>query len=125
MYLASVETEVVQLALAIARKILHRESQLDPLLLAGMVRVALQQIDSATSVVLRVHPQNAEDWQRFLSMHLEPSQVPQIVEDPSQAADQCSLETPMGTTKLGLDIHLKEIEQGLMDLLAARPEMRT
>ncbi len=40
-YFQKVEGEVIQLALAIARKILHREAQLDPLLLAGIVRVAL------------------------------------------------------------------------------------
>jgi hypothetical protein len=30
----------------------------------------------------------------------------------------------MGTAMLGLDVQLKEIEQGLMDLLAARPGAR-
>jgi len=28
----------------------------------------------------------------------------------------------MGTAELGLEVQLKEIEQGLMDLLAARPQ---
>ena len=46
----------MQLALAIARKILHREAQVDPLLLAGMVRVALEKIESHTKVSVRVHP---------------------------------------------------------------------
>jgi hypothetical protein len=30
----------------------------------------------------------------------------------------------MGTADLGLEVQLKEIEQGLMDLLAARPRER-
>src|SRR5208282_6676020 len=47
-YYQQVETEVVQLTLAIARKILHREAQVDPLLLAGMVRITLEKIESAT-----------------------------------------------------------------------------
>src|SRR5271165_4054810 len=38
-YFRRVEPEVVRLALAIARKVLHREAQMDPLLLAGVVRV--------------------------------------------------------------------------------------
>ncbi len=42
-YFGRVEAEVVGLALAIARKILHREAQVDPLLLAGVVRVGLEQ----------------------------------------------------------------------------------
>ena len=120
-YFQKVEAEVVQLALSIARKILHRESQLDPLLLAGIVRVALEKIDGATGVVLRIHPQDAADWRRYLTTHLEPSDLPEIVEDPAQSPDRCALETSMGTAAIGLEVQLKEIEQGLMDLLAARP----
>src|SRR5258708_7573309 len=79
-YFQKVEGEVVQLALSIARKILHREAQLDPLLLAGIVRVALEKIDGATGVVLRTHPQNAADWRRYLAPYLEPARFPEIVE---------------------------------------------
>jgi len=121
-YFQKVEGEIVQLSLAIARKILHRESQVDPLLLAGIVRVALEQIDRATGVRLHVHPQNSADWQRYFSLHLQPSDVPELVEDPSLSPDQCTLETAMGSAVLGIEVQLKEIEQGLMDLLAARPE---
>ena len=120
-YFQKIEGEVVQLALSIARKILHRESQLDPLLLAGIVRVALEKIEGATGVVLRVHPQNSANWRRYLATQFEPADLPEIVDDPSQAPDSCQLETAMGTAAFGLDIQLKEIEQGLMDVLAARP----
>ncbi|HXY78157.1 MAG TPA: FliH/SctL family protein [Candidatus Acidoferrales bacterium] len=120
-YFPKIEGEVVQLALAIARKILHREAQVDPLLLAGIVRVGLEKIDGATGVRLRVHPQNAADWQRYLSTHIEPADLPEIVEDASQPPDCCALETSMGTATVGLEVQLKEVEQGLMDLLAARP----
>jgi flagellar assembly protein FliH len=120
-YFPKIEGEVVELALSIARKILHREAQLDPLLLAGIVRVALEKIDGATGVRLRVHPQNAADWHRYLSTHLDPADLPEIVEDASQPPDCCALETSMGTATVGLEVQLKEIEHGLMDLLAARP----
>jgi len=120
-YFAKIEGEVVQLALSITRKILHREAQLDPLLLAGIARVALEKIDGATGVTLRLNPQNAADWQRYLATHLEAADLPEIVEDPALPLDQCTLETSMGTATIGLEVQLKEIEQGLMDLLAARP----
>ena len=120
-YFQKIESEVVQLALSVARKILHREAQLDPMLLAGIVRVALEKIDGATGVVLRLHPENAAGWRRFLSTHMEPADLPEIVEDAAQPLDCCTLETCMGTAVIGLDVQLKEIEHGLMDLLAARP----
>ena len=120
-YFEKVEPEVVELAIGIARKILHREAQVDPMLLAGIVRVALEQIDGATRVQLHVHPQNAAEWRQFLAARLEPANLPEIIEDPSQPVDQCAIETTMGSTVIGLEIQLKEIEQGFADLLAARP----
>jgi len=120
-YFQKVESDVVQLALSITRKILHRESQIDPLLLAGMTRVALEKIDGATHVVLRVHPAHAAGWKQFLAQRLEQADLPEIAEDPALPLDQCILQTSMGTAVLGIDVQLKEIEQGLMDLLASRP----
>ncbi len=120
-YFQKVEAEVVQLALAIARKILHREAQLDPLLLAGIARVALEKIDGATGVTLRINPQDAAEWRKYLGTHLDPADMPQILEDRSLPPDRCSLETSMGTALVGLELQLKEIEHGLMDLIAARP----
>lgn len=120
-YFQKVEGEVVQLALSIARKVLHREAQLDPLLLAGIVRVALKKMDAATGLVLRLHPQQSADWRHFLATRLEPADMPEIVEDASQPLDACVLETAMGTAAFGLEVQLQEIEHGLMDILAARP----
>jgi flagellar assembly protein FliH len=118
-YLRRVEPEVVQLALSIARRILHRESQLDPLLLAGIVRVTLEKIDRATVVKLRTHPHNAAGWSSYFTAHMEPAEVPEIVEDASLPPDSCVLETALGTATVALQVQLKEIEQGLMDLLGA------
>ena len=55
-YFQNVESEVVQLALSIARKILHREAQIDPLLLTGIVRVALDSLNEGTQVRLLANP---------------------------------------------------------------------
>lgn len=121
-YFEKVEAEVVQLALSIARKILHREAQVDPLLLAGIAKVALEKLDGATRVTLRLHPQNAHTWSVFLAAQLQPGRMPEMVEDAQQPLERCALETSLGSTNLGLEVQLKEIELGLMDLLAARQE---
>jgi flagellar assembly protein FliH len=120
-YFQQVETEVVQLALAIARKILHREAQVDPLLLAGLVRITLEQIESATKVMVRVHPQQGSECRSYFAQHMQAGQVPDVVEDPAVLKDSCILQTALGTTEVGSDLQLKEIEQGLFDLLAKRP----
>jgi flagellar assembly protein FliH len=120
-YYQQVETEVVQLALAIARKILHREAQVDPLLLAGLVRITLEKIESATKVIVRVHPPQVSECRSYFAQHMEASQVPDVVEDAAVQKDHCVLQTALGTTEVAVDLQLKEIEQGLFDLLAKRP----
>src|SRR5258708_14807 len=120
-YYQKVEAEVVQLALTIARRILHREAQVDPLLLAGIARVALEKIEGATRVTLLVHPQAAAGWRQYLALTMKPGDIPEIVEDPALPPDRCKLQTSMGVAELGIEVQLKEIEQGLTDLLAARP----
>jgi flagellar assembly protein FliH len=121
-YYQKIEEEAVQLALSIARKVLHREAQVDPLLLLGIVRVALERIEGATQVSLAVHPERAAVWRSYLAERMGAGDVPEILEDPAMALEQCELRTSMGTAALGIEVQLKEIEQGLMDLLAARPQ---
>lgn len=117
-YFHKVETEVVRLALAIARKILHRETQLDPLLLSGVVRVALEKISSGTRVRLRVQPEHIQPWRNSLLQFSDSRLQVELIGDESLAADRCVLETDLGAVELGLQSQLKEIEQGLFDLLA-------
>jgi len=121
-YYQKLEEEAVRLAMSIARKVLHREAQVDPLLLMGIVRVALEKIEGSTGVALLVHPERAPEWRRYLASRVDAGDLPEIVEDPSLRPEQCGLRTSMGTAELGLEVQLKEIEQGLMDLLAARPQ---
>jgi len=121
-YFEKVEKEVVQLALSIARKVLHREAEVDPLLLAAMVHLALDQIESGTKVVVRVHPQHGADCRAFFARSMDAKEIPEVEEDPKLAPECCVLQTELGTTEIGVAVQLKEIEQGLMDLLEQRPK---
>jgi flagellar assembly protein FliH len=123
-YFNRVEPEIVQLALAIARKILHREAQMDPLLLTGMVHVALEKIDSGTRVRLRVHPADIRFWNEHFSNSIADSRAPELIGDPTLQHGECALETEIGSTQISLDTQLKEIEQGFFDLLGQRPQVR-
>jgi flagellar assembly protein FliH len=117
-YFAKVEVELVHLALAIAAKILHREAQVDRLLVAGLVKVMLERLNRDTKVVARVRPEDVPAWQNFFR---ENTHV-QVVDDISVEPMGCTLESELGTTDMGLNAQLKEIEQGFFDLLAQRPE---
>jgi len=121
-YFQRVEAEVVGLALAIARKILHREAQVDPLLLAGVVRVGLDNIAAGTRARLRVHPDQIQAWQEFFSLQPDLPSPPELLGDATLGPGRCILETELGSTDLTLETQLKEIEQGFFDLLAQRPQ---
>ena len=119
-YFRRVEADVVNLALAIARKVLRREAQVDPLLLNGMVRVALEKMAGTNNLRLRVHPSQIEAWRQFFAQQ-KGLAVPELSGDATLEANQCYIETELGTTELNLETQLKEIEGGLLDLLAQKP----
>jgi flagellar assembly protein FliH len=120
-YYRRVEGEIVQLALAIARKILHREAQIDPRLLAGIVRVTLEKLDASTRVDLYVPPRETTDWRHYFACQEDGAPLPEVHEDAALAAGECRIHTSLGSTEVGLESQLKEIETGLLDLLAERP----
>jgi flagellar assembly protein FliH len=119
-YFSDAEREVVRLALAIAARVLHREVQLDPLLLTGVVRVALSQLADRSGVVLCVPEADVALWQDAFS-GMEPGDRPAITGTASLARGECVLETSVGSVELGVTAQLEEIERGFFDLLSHRP----
>ncbi len=120
-YFQRVEQQVVRLTLAIARKILHREAQVDPLLLTGILRVALDKIAASTNTRLRAHPSDIKAWRDYFAQSSENYPAPELIGDAEIQPGRCILETELGTTEIGLETQLREIEQGFLDLLAQRP----
>jgi flagellar assembly protein FliH len=119
-YFSRVESDVVQLALAISAKILHREAQVDPMLVAALVRVAIDKLHDGSSVSVRVSPTEAQKWRAFLANPLNGSTI-EIVEDAHLGPMDCVLETELGSANFSIEAQMKEVEQGFFDLLAQRP----
>jgi len=118
-YFAGVEAEVVKLALAIAARVLHREATLDPLLLTGVVRVALEKVAEDSTLVLRVPAGAIEMWREAFATSPESSL--QVVGDERLSAGECMLDTSVGKVELGVSAQLEEIERGFFDLMQQRP----
>ena len=114
-YLREVEHEVVELALAVAARILRREAQMDPLLLTGAVRVALGQLSGSTQVRLRVPAAELDLWTEAIA------RVPKLTVKPVVSAGEgmrlgdCMIETELGSVDLGIRAQLGEIERGFFD----------
>jgi flagellar assembly protein FliH len=116
-YYSKVEVQLVHFALAIAAKILHREAQVDRMVVAGLVKVMVEKLQQGTKVTVRVRPEAAESWRHYF----HDNSTMQIVEDFSLQQTDCVFETEVGTAEVGLDAQLKEIEKGFFDLLAQKP----
>ena len=119
-YYSKVEVQLVHFALAIAAKILHREAQVDRMVVAGLVKVMVEKLQQGTRVTVHVHPEAAEGWRHFF----HENSTMQIVEDLSLKPTDCVFETELGTAEVGLDAQLKEIEKGFFDLLAQKPTLK-
>jgi flagellar assembly protein FliH len=122
-YFSRVESDVIHLALAIAAKILHREAQIDPMLVAALIRVAVDKMNDVSSVSVRVAPAKAEKWREYLANSQKGSAI-SVVEDADLSMDDCILETDLGSANFSIDAQLKEVEQGFFDLLAQRPVVK-
>jgi flagellar assembly protein FliH len=121
-YYQRIEEETVKLSLAIARKIVHREVHLDPLVMAGIAHAALQKLDASTSITLRVSPGNVVRWREYFKQYETFDGQLNIVEDSSLTPHSCVLETSLGSSEIGVEPQLQEIEKGFADLLAQRPK---
>jgi flagellar assembly protein FliH len=119
-YYARVEGEVVRLALSIAAKILHREAQVDPMLVAALVQIAIEQLKENSAVHLRVRPEAEAQWRARFENTKQWARVT-ITPDAALEPGGCLLETELGTANLSLDAQLKEVEQGFFDVLALKP----
>ena len=119
-YFARVESEVVQLALTIAGKILHRESQVDRMLVAALVQIALDQLREGAAATIRLRPEETVRWRTHFAAAGLSVEI-RIVDDVDLAPGDCLLETEMGTVNFSLEAQLKELEIGFLDVLAQRP----
>jgi flagellar biosynthesis/type III secretory pathway protein FliH len=119
-YFSLVESEVVRLALSIAGRILHREAQVDPMLVTSLVHVALEKLQSGSSVSIHVPPSAGPKWREYTS-DLKKNLEITVIEDPEMNTEDCVIETNLGSADFSIEAQLKEVEKGFFDLLAVRP----
>jgi flagellar assembly protein FliH len=107
------ERQMVQLALAIARRIVHREVSLDPDLLMAMARVALERLGDTARVTVRLHPDDyAAAGASRVTEHTSSNVT--IVADARLSRGACRIESDMGLLDIGIDAQLQEVGRALL-----------
>ena len=122
-YFHAVEREVVELALAVAARILRREAQMDPLLLTGAVRVALGQLSHSTQVRLRVPGAELDLWTEAIAHMPNLALKPTVLAGEGMRLGDCVIETELGSVDLGVRAQLGEIERGFFDRTVRNSEV--
>jgi flagellar assembly protein FliH len=110
------EQDVVALALAVARRILHRELTVAPEALLGLVKAALDKMESREIHRVRVARSDAAAVRKFFE-RMGPSQRVEVLADPALAPGSVRIESGGGTLDASADTQLDEIERGFADLV--------
>lgn len=110
------EADLLKLAIAIARRVLHRELTLDPGSIEGLIRVALEKLESRELCRVRVHP-DQEPVIRTLLGRFSAASV-ELIPDPTLQCGDVMFETSHGTLDGSIEAQLQEIERGFADRLS-------
>ena len=113
------EQELVQLSLAIARRILYRELATDPESIHGIVHAALQKLQNREIVRVRVYP-GAAAAVRGAFERLPNAAAVEIVADTGLATGAVLFETALGELDASIETQLQEIQRGFADRLGSR-----
>ena len=111
------ESDVVQLAIAIARRILHRELSIDPAAMQALVQVALGRMDRQEIHRVWVHPSQAIAVKACLAG--ESRQV-EVIADATRDLGSLLFETNRGKLDASINAQFEEIERGLTDRMNQR-----
>lgn len=108
------EADLVKLALAIAKRVMHRELAVDPDAMQGIVRSALDRLQNREVDRLRVHPSHIGPVRSCLE---DAGRAPalEVVGDPSLNCGDAVFETSLGELDASVESQLREIERGFAD----------
>jgi flagellar assembly protein FliH len=109
------EEDLVNVALAIARRVLRRELAVDPEAVLGLVKVAMEKVSLRDVHRIRLHPDDLP----VVKAHLERIQAPaaiQVEADPGLERGAVLFETSRGSLDVSIDTQLRHIERGFADI---------
>jgi flagellar assembly protein FliH len=109
----TLEQQLVELALAVAARVVAREVERDPGLVVGVVRDTLAELQDATVVRVRVHPEDhalvEPHWESLRQQR--GSEQGQLVADEHVRRGGCVVETAIGRVDGQLDTRLGQLAQ--------------
>ncbi|MGQ9853574.1 MAG: FliH/SctL family protein [Candidatus Oleimicrobiaceae bacterium] len=118
--LRQAEPTLINVVMAVVRRVIRRELAGDSEYAATMVREALRYVHDSTKVVVRMHPDDAallRDKVGELTAGAQGLEQLELKEDPHLAPGGCLVETDLGTIDARLEAQLEEIAHELEEAL--------
>ena len=113
---AQVEEEVVRLALAVAKKIVHREIYIDSTIIHTLVRVALERVSGKSAVKVRL---SRPDYEYMTKMHSDMSRVEgreiEFESDNTLSQGDCVIQTEAGDIDARIEEEFNEVESAFFE----------
>jgi len=114
-FFAAAESQVVRLALAVARKILARDAVWEGIPLRSTVKAALARVQDGSETILRVPEEEFEHWSAMFQQTT--AERVKVVPVAGMSAGECVLQTSVGDVELTAETQLAEIERGFDELM--------
>jgi flagellar assembly protein FliH len=102
------EQQMVQLALAIARRILQREATIDQDLLVALARVALERLGDSGAATIRLNPEDYAQTVQRHGDHWAGSKV-RVSADPSVSRGGCMVESDFGLVDASVEAQFEQV----------------
>ncbi len=115
------EREVVELSLAIARRVLQREVSLDHELMLAMARVALDRLADVATASIRLHPEDFNVTVAARGSSAVASHGVQIVADAAVRRGGCVVQSEFGSVDVGITAQIDELTHALLGDDAPQP----
>ena len=107
--------EIIKVAVAIAKKIIKKETQIDPDIILRVAESAFKQIIDAKKIVVKVNPNDKKKIKEMIDLKKEKSNI-QIEEDERVQRGGCLITTDKEIVDAQIDHQIKEVEKALMEI---------
>jgi len=108
------ERDLVELSLEIAKKLVHREIQIDEKIIATLARVALERLAVKDGIRVTVNPLDAKILREELKELLGDESPVELRTDEDLRRGDCLVESDYGSIDARISEQFKEIEEGLL-----------
>lgn len=118
--ITAAERQIIDVALAVARKLLAREIEENPAVVLPIVKNALEKVHDQEQIVIKVSVDDFElvtEAKSDLQIMAGCEQPPTVLADPTLTAGNCVIDTAYGSVDARIDMQFAAIQKALQEVM--------